>query len=82
VVVGVVKVELGLELVANIVVSFVRGEDIFAVFQVEIIVVLAALAKTAGKAKRQDGKTRVRLMTMMKRSLGMESFLWVGIACG
>jgi hypothetical protein len=51
-----VGVQPEFELLANIVVSLVK-RDLFAVFQEEIVVGLAALAATVGKVGRQEGKT-------------------------
>ncbi len=44
------------ELVADIAVSFV-GKDSFAVFQVKIVIGMAALASAVGEVRRRKGKT-------------------------
>ncbi len=51
-----VEVQPKFELVVNIVVLFVRG-DYFAVFQVKIVVGLAAFTGAVGEVRRREKKT-------------------------
>ncbi len=72
-VVGIAEVEPGFELVANIVVSFDRG-DFPAVYQVKIVVGLSAIAKTVGEVRRNEGKTENATNSNDKEVVGHGKF--------